>query len=115
MNDRYINRQSRSVDSNNNSNSDNNGETRMKSHNNRNRSIWYINANNLFVYAIIQKLSYMDFNYSDTFLDEGETTLQRILITPDDSDHGYYIVCDINYTNTCKDRTEQLALMPIKE
>ena len=31
-----------------------------------------------------------------------------------DSDHGYYIVCDINYTNSCKYRTEQLALMPNK-
>ena len=37
--------------------------------------------------------------------------LHRILNTPDDSDHGYCIVCDINYTNSCKDRTEQLALM----
>ena len=27
-----------------------------------------------------------------------------------DSDHGYYIVCDIDYTNECKERTEQLAL-----
>ena len=31
-----------------------------------------------------------------------------------DSDHGYYIVCDIDYTNECKERTEQLALMPNK-
>ena len=36
------------------------------------------------------------------------------MITPDDSDHGYYIVCDIDYTNSCKDSTEQLALMPNK-
>ena len=27
---------------------------------------------------------------------------------------GYYIVCDIGYTDTSKDRTEQLALMPDK-
>ena len=33
---------------------------------------------------------------------------------PDHSDHVYYVVCDINYTNSCKDRTEQLALIPIK-
>ena len=33
---------------------------------------------------------------------------------PDDSDHVYYVVCDINYTNSCKDRTEQPALIPIK-
>ena len=57
---------------------------------------------------MLQKLPYKDFNYSDTSLDECETTLQRILNTPDDSD----LVCDINYTNSCKERTEQLALMP---
>ena len=34
--------------------------------------------------------------------------------TPDDSDHCYYMVCDIDYTNECKERTEQLALMPNK-
>ena len=38
-----------------------------------------------------------------------------ILNTPDDSDHGYYLVCDIDYTNECKERTEQLALMPNKK
>ena len=37
-----------------------------------------------------------------------------MLSTPDDSDQGYYTVCDINYTNNCKDRTKQLALMPNK-
>ena len=56
---------------------------------------------------MMQKLPYRDFKYSDTSLDS-------ILNTPDDSDHSYYIVCDINYTNSCKDRTEQLALMPSK-
>ena len=46
--------------------------------------------------------------------DQRSITLDEILNTPDDSDHGYYIVCDIDYTNSCKDRTEQLALMPNK-
>ena len=54
-----------------------------------------------------QKLSYKDFKYSDTSLDV-------ILNTPDDSDHGYYIVCDINYTNSYREITEQLTLMPNK-
>ena len=73
-----------------------------------NRNIWYIDANNLYGYAVMQKLPYKDFIYTNTPLDE-------IIKTPDDSDHGYYIVCDINYTNECKDRTEQLALKPNKK
>ena len=56
---------------------------------------------------MMQKLPYKDFEYHSTSLD-------TILNTPDDSHHSYYIVCDINYTNGCKERTEQLALMPYK-
>ena len=37
-----------------------------------------------------------DFEYTTT------TSLDIILNTPDDSDHGYYIVFDINYSNSCK-------------
>ena len=70
-------------------------------------TIWYIDANNLYDYARMQKLPYKDFRFTTT-------TLDTILNTPDDSNHGYYIVCDIDYTNECKERTEQLALMPNK-
>ena len=89
MGDRYIDWQSRFAD-----NSD--GKT-----------IWYIDANNLYGYAMMQKLPYRDFQFTTT-------TLDTILNTPDDSNHGYYIVCDIDYTNECKERTERLALMPNK-
>ena len=73
-----------------------NGETGMKSHN---KNIWYIDANTLYGYAMMQTLPYKDFQFTTT-------TLDTILNTPDDSDHGYYIVSDIDYTDTCKNRTE---------
>ena len=80
-----------------------------------NRNIWYIDANNLYGYAMMQKLPYKDFEFtSTTTLDPLSRFLDEILNTPDDSDHGYYIVCDIDYINECKERTEQLALMPNK-
>ena len=53
---------------------------------------------------MMQKLPYRDFQFTTT-------TLDAKLNTPDDIDHGYYIVCDIDYTYECKERTEQLALM----
>ena len=56
---------------------------------------------------MVQKLPYEDFEYSSTSLD-------KILNTTDDSDHGYYIVCDIDYNDIGKDRTEQQALRPNK-
>ena len=73
------------------------------------KSIWYIEANNLYGYAVMQKLPYKDLQFTIT-----TTTLDALLNTPDDSDHGYYIVCDIDYDISCKERTEQLALMPNK-
>ena len=72
------------------------------------KTIWYIDATNLYGYAMMQKLPYKDFQFTTT------TTLDVIFNTPDDNDHGYYIVCDMDYTNECKERTEQLALMPNK-
>ena len=74
---------------------------------NNNRKIWYIDANNLYGYAMMQKLPYKDFQFTTT-------TLDAILNTPDDSDYDYDIVCDIDYNIECKERTEQLALMPNK-
>ena len=125
MGDRYINQGNGNDDGKGNGNDNDNGKT-IAEHGQRSirepasqihdvvspmaehdrRSIWYIDANNLYGYVMMQKQPYKDFEYTDTSLD---TTLS----TPDDSD-GYYIVCDINYTNSCKYRTEQLALMPNK-
>ena len=79
------------------------------------KTIWYIDANNLYGYAMMQKLPYKDFEFiTTTNLDPQSGFLDVILNTPDDSDHGYYLVCDIDYTNECKERTEQLALMSNK-
>ena len=59
-----------------------------------NRNIWYIDVNNLYAWAMMQKLPYKDFMYSTASLDD-------ILYTTDDSDHGYYIVCDVDYNDIC--------------
>ena len=113
MGDRYINRQSRFAD-----NSDGKSirepASQMAEHDQR--SIWHIDANKLYGYAMKQKLTYKHFEFitTTTTLDPRSGFLDEILNTPDDSDHGYYIVCDIDYTNECKERTEQLALMPNK-
>ena len=69
------------------------------------RSIWYIDANNLYSYPLMQKLPYKDFEYSITTLDE-------VLNTSDDSDYGYWLICDLEYTNECKERTSNFQLLP---
>ena len=111
MGDRYINNcddnGNGSGSGNGNGNGNGNGGGNSKITDNSNKSIWYIDAKNLYGYAMMRKLPYKDCEYYSTSLD-------TILNTPDDRDHGYNIVCDINTTNSCKDRTEQLALMPNK-
>ena len=112
MGDRYINTNANfNANDNVNANADVNANANANSKNRTIREpasqIWYRDANNLFGYAMMQKLSDEDFKYCDT-------SLVSILNTPVDSDNVYSIVCDINYTNSCKDRIEQLALMPNK-
>ena len=114
MRDRYINISNTNTNANINDNTNTNTNTSTNTNTNTNdkvinRKIWYIDANNLYGYAMMQKLPYKDFEFITT-----TTTLDVILNTPDGSDHGYYIVCDIDYTNECKERTEQLALKPNK-
>ena len=112
MGDRYINISNTNTNANINDNTNTSTNTNDKV---INRNIWYIDANNLYGYAMMQKLPYKDFEFiTTTTLDPRSGFLDTILNTPDDSDHGYYIVCDIDYTNECKERTEQLALMPNK-
>ena len=101
MGDSYIN-------SNNNSNFNSYSNSNNNSKSDSIRQIWYIDANNLYGYAMMQKLPYKNFEYITVI------SLDEILKTQDDSDHGYYIVCDTNYSKSCKDRTEQPALMPNK-
>ena len=80
---------------------------RLVNYSESSKTIWYIDANNLYGYAIMQKLPYEDFKYFNTSID-------NILNTPDDIDYGYYIVCVIEYSDACKLKTEQLSLMPQK-
>ena len=87
MGDRYIRSQSRSESQRSirepASQMAEHGEAGTKSHDRR--SIWYIDANNLYGYALMQKLPHKDFEYSSTTLDE-------VLITSDDSDYGYWLI-----------------------
>ena len=53
------------------------------------RKLWYIDANNLYRYALVQNLPYKDFR----------VTLDDVPDTDDNSDFGYWVICDLEYTN----------------
>ena len=71
----------------------------------------YIDANNFYGHALMQKLPYKDLSFTNVTLDEGGTTLQCILNNPYDSDYGYWLICDLEYTNECKERTRSFQLL----
>ena len=100
MSKRYINSQSQGHI---------HGETWAKpySQNQSQRSIWYIDANNLYGYALMQKLPYKDVSFTNQTLDE-------VVSTSDDNDYAYWLICKLEYTNECKDRTSNFQLLPYK-
>ena len=106
MGDRYIGSQNESYSQSQSQRSmAKHGEAWPKSHDRR--SIWYIDANNLCGYALMQKLPYKDFSFTNK-------TLDKVLNTSDDSDYGYWLICDLEYTNECKQRTGNFQLLPHK-
>ena len=78
------------------------------SRSNNNKKILYIDANNLYGWAMCQKLPYKDFTWSDD-------NLEIILNTPIDGDYGYYYECDLEYPTDVKDKTFNLPLGPEKK
>ena len=82
-------------------------QSQSQSHNKSfsNRSIWYIDSSSLYGYALMQKLSYKDFSFTNV-------TLDKVLKTSDDSDYGYWLICDLDFTNKCKDKTTNFQLLP---
>ena len=104
MGNRYINggRWTKSY-----SQSQNQNQSQSQSQSQTQRSIWYVDANNLYGYALMQKLPYKEFSFTNA-------TLDRLLNTPDDSCFGYWLICDLEYTNECKDRTGNFQLLPYK-
>ena len=76
-------------------------------HNQAKRFIWFIDANNLYGYAQFQKLPYK-------FLSFNKISLGDVLNTDNDSDYGYWFICDIEYTKKAKDRTANFQPLPFK-
>ena len=87
------------------SHSRNQNRSQIQTQSHSNRSIWYIDANKFYGYALMQKLPYKYFSFTDTTLDE-------VLNSPDDSDYGYWLICVFEYTNECKDRSSNFQLLP---
>ena len=70
------------------------------------KKILYIEANNLYGYAMSQSLPYEDLKFDPS------TDIETILSTPDDSEIGYFVEVDLKYPDEIKDKTKNFPFCP---
>ena len=88
-----------------------------------NTKLLYIDANNLYGWAMSQYLPTGDFKKVQTFAkfgcDNDELLIDEIkedtLNTPDDNEYGYFIECDLEYPAEIKEKTKSFHYVPIKQ
>ena len=84
-----------------------------------NTKLLYIDANNLYGWAMshylptgdFKKIKFgcdEDYEYDELLIDESKD----ILYTPDDNEYGYFIECDLEYPAEIKEKTENFPLCP---
>ena len=91
---------------------------------NENTKLLYIDANNLYGWAMSQYLPTGDFKKMRSFANlccgeamQYDSALMNeikedILNTPDDNEYGYFIECDLEYPADIKEKTENFPLCP---
>ena len=70
------------------------------------KKILYIDANNLYGYAMSQSLTYQDLKF-DSSID-----IETILSTPHDSEIGYFVEVDLKYPDEIKYKTKNFPFCP---
>ena len=75
----------------------------------KNKKILYIDANNLYGWAMSESLPYDEIKF------EKDICLNDILNTPDDSDIGYFIEVDLKYPDNIKEKTKNLPFAPMNK
>ena len=83
---------------------------------NENTKLLYIDANNLYGWAMSQYLPTSEFEKLDFSQGYGEATqIEQIVdlrFIPDNNEYGYFIECDLEYPAEIKEKTENFPLCP---
>ena len=74
-----------------------------------NKKILYIDANNLYGHSMSEPLPYDEIKF------DKNVELEDILITPDDSDIGYFIEVDLKYPDNIKEKTKCFPFAPMNK
>ena len=80
------------------------GDKSIKS--DKNKKILYIDANNLYGWAMSESLPY------DEIKHDNKVNLEDILNTRDDSDIGYFVEVDLKYPDNIKQKTKNFPFAP---
>ena len=72
----------------------------------KNKKILYIDANNLYGWAMSESLPY------DKIKLDNNVNLEDILNTPDDSDIGFFVEVDLKYPDNIKQKTKNFPFAP---
>ena len=75
----------------------------------KNKKILYIDANNLYGWAMSESLPY------DEIKHDNNVNLEDILNTRDDSDIGYFVEVDLKYPDNIKERTKVFPFAPMNK
>ena len=70
------------------------------------KKILYIDANNLYGHSMSQYLPYDEIKF------DNNVKLEDILITPDDSNIGYFVEVDLKYPDNIKQKTKNFPFAP---
>ena len=68
-----------------------------------NKKILYVDANNLYGWAMTEHLTYDEIKF------DRNVELEEILNTPDDSDFGYFIEVDLTYPDKIEQKTNNFS------
>ena len=73
------------------------------------KNILYLDANNLYGHSMSEPLPYDEIKF------DNNVKLEDILNTPDDSDIGYFMEVDLNYSDNIKDKTKHFPFAPVNK
>ena len=74
-----------------------------------NKKILYVDAKKLYGHSLCQLLPYDEIKF------DKNVKLEDILNTPDDSDIGYFIEVDLNYSDNIKEKTKHFPFAPVNK
>ena len=80
-----------------------------------NKKVIYMDATNIYGHSLSQPLPYDEIEMWQGHLDLYIYELDEILITPEDSDIGYFVEVDLRYPDNIKEKTKKLPFGPEKK